>query len=430
MDHMNKGRETQRGQIIVMMAGAMVAVILVVALIVDGGNAWAQRRIVQNGSDAMAQAGAIVMAQRFAGVPAPGGGWDAEVNAKIQASAAANNVANAVAYYTDICGIPLKADGTAALHGDGTEDLASAVQVGSGALPGGTATTPDCPTAHVGPVAGVMVTGTKNFKTYLTGVIGMTNLDASARATAVTGYLQGNCTAAQGNGVRAAAGHDPGQHRRRATAATTRSTQAFRGSSVRSTRSRSARTAGNVGWIDWTPPGGGTSELIGSIQTPNNPAIDLPSWQYVTETGNVNSAGVETALRAYDGQVVLIPQFDQTCGPGPHGTPDSSKPAINTPPNYGCPAGALGGNGNNQWYRFPSFAYFQMCSNADADCVNLGVPHGAYVNGNNRSECDTGNGATSCLAGRFVEILGSGTVGPGVGGGTTGTKAIGIQLIQ
>ena len=120
-------------------------------MIVDGGNAWAQRRIVQNGSDAMAQAGAIVMAQRFAGVPAPGGGWDAEVNAKIQASAAANNVANAVAYYTDICGIPLKADGTAALNADGTEDLASAVQVGSGALPGGTATTPDCPTAHVGP---------------------------------------------------------------------------------------------------------------------------------------------------------------------------------------------------------------------------------------------------------------------------------------
>ena len=32
---------------------------------------------------------------------------------------------NAVAYYTDICGIPLKADGTAALHADGTEDLAS-----------------------------------------------------------------------------------------------------------------------------------------------------------------------------------------------------------------------------------------------------------------------------------------------------------------
>ena len=52
------------------------------------------------------------------------------------------------------------------------------------------------------------------------------------------------------------------------------------------------------------------------------------------------------------------------------------------------------------------------------------------MNGNNRPECDTGNGATSCLAGRFVEILGSGTVGPGVGGGTTSTKAIGIQLIQ
>jgi hypothetical protein len=426
---MNKRRETQRGQIIVMMAGAMVAVILVVALIVDGGNAWAQRRIVQNGSDAMAQAGAIVMAQRFAGVPAPGGGWDAEVNAKIQASAAANNVANAVAYYTDICGIPLKADGTAALHGDGTEDLASAVQVGSGALPGGTATTPDCPTRSVGPVAGVMVTGTKNFKTYLTGVIGMTNLDASARATAVTGYLQGTCTAGQGtacallpvtvpvNIVSCDGSNNP----------VNTGVPWVLGPVYIVPLCQNG--PGNVGWLDWTPPGGGTPELIASIQTPNNPPIDLPSWQYVTETGNVNSAGVETALRAYDGEVVLIPQFDQTCGPGPHGTPDSTKPTVNTPPNYGCPAGDLGGNGNNQWYRFPSFAYFQMCSNADSECVNLGVPHGAYVNGHN-TECDTGNGATSCLAGRFVEILGSGTVGPGVGGGTTGTKAIGIQLIQ
>ena len=314
---MNKGRETQRGQIIVMMAGAMVAVILVVALIVDGGNAWAQRRIVQNGSDAMAQAGAIVMAQRFAGVPAPGGGWDAEVNAKIQASAAANNVANAVAYYTDICGIPLKSDGTAALHGDGTEDLASAVQVGSGALPGGAATTPDCPTRSVGPVAGVMVTGTKNFKTYLTGVIGMTNLDATARATAVTGYLQGTCTAGQGTACALLPVTIPvnivscdGRNNPVNTGVPWVLGPVY-------IVPLCQNGPGNVGWIDWTPPGGGTNELIASIQTPNNPAIDLPSWNYVTETGNVNSAGVETALRAYDGEVVLIPQFDQTCGPGP-----------------------------------------------------------------------------------------------------------------
>jgi hypothetical protein len=56
--------------------------------------------------------------------------------------------------------------------------------------------------------------------------------------------------------------------------------------------------------------------------------------------------------------------------------------------------------------------------------------HGAYVNGNNRPLCDTGSGATSCLVGRFVEIIGSGTVGPGVGGGVAGNKAIGVQLIR
>jgi hypothetical protein len=430
MTRTDTGRDRQRGQIIVMMAGGMVAVILVVALIVDGGNAWAQRRIVQNGSDAMAQSGAIVLARRFAGATAPVGGWDAEVNAKVQASATANGILNATAYYTDICGLLLKPDGSKALNPDGTEDLAHAAQVGSGALPGGSATTPDCPTASVGPVAGVMVIGAKNFKTYLTGVIGMNSLDATARATAVTGYLQGNCTATGGtscavlpvtvpvNIVSCDGSNNP----------INTGTAWVLGPVYKVPLCQNG--PGNVGWLDWTPPGGGTSELIGSIQSPNNPAINLPSWQYVTETGNVNSAGVETALRAYDGQVVLIPQFDQTCGPGPHGTPDSTVPAINTPPNYGCPAGALGGNGAQQWYRLPSFAYFQFCISTDSACVAIGATHGAYVNGNNRPVCDTGNGATSCLVGRFVEILGTGTVGPGVGGGTTSTKAIGIQLIQ
>ena len=46
------------------------------------------------------------------------------------------------------------------------------------------------------------------------------------------------------------------------------------------------------------PTAGGTSELINSIQNPNNPSIDVPSWQYITSTGNVNSSGVENAINA------------------------------------------------------------------------------------------------------------------------------------
>ena len=135
---------------------------------------------------------------------------------------------------------------------------------------------------------------------------------------------------------------------------------------------------------------------------------------------------VEAAIRTYEGTVVLAPQFDLTCNPGANGTPDSTKPAIVTAPNYGCPAGALGGNGQNQWYRMPSFAFIEMCSPAMAGCSGL---HDAYISGNDSATCDTGNGATSCIIGKFVDIMGTGTVGAGVGSGT-GSKAIGVQLIK
>ena len=54
-----------------------------------------------------------------------------------------------------------------------------------------------------------------------------------------------------------------------------------------------------------------------SILNPNNPPIDLPSWNYVTATGNVNSKKIEDALNTYIGQVVLFPMFDLTCAEDP-----------------------------------------------------------------------------------------------------------------
>jgi hypothetical protein len=425
-------RAAERGQALVLMVGGMIAVVAMVALIVDGGNAWSQQRIVQNGSDATAEAGAIVMAQRFAGVTTPAAGWDATVESAITTAAAANGVTITAAYYTDICGIPLRADGSAALNADGSANLAIADRVGSGALPATVSTTPDCPSHVVGPAAGVMVLGQKVIPTYLAGAIGLNAITVSKQATAAAGYLQESCTADTGDAcallpvtipvdiVSCDGSNNP----------VNTGTPWILGKVYKVPLCKNG--PGNVGWLDWTPPGGGTSELIQSINTPNNPAISLPSWQYITSTGNVNSAGVETAIRNYDGQIVLIPQFDLTCNTGHNAAPpDSTSPAINTAPNYGCPAGDLGGNGQNQWYRLPSFAHFQLCSSTDADCVAAGATFGAYVNGNDGSGvCDSGNGATSCLVGKFVQIESSGTIGPGVGGGSSNINSVGVQLIR
>jgi hypothetical protein len=293
----------------------------------------------------------------------------------------------------------------------------------------------------VGPVAGVLVIAQKNVSAYVARAIGVPSFTVTTRATAVAGYLQGYCAADQGQWCAVLPVTIPVN-----TVTCDGSNDVVPGSgpwpwNTVLTVPLCKSNPGNVGWLDWTPPGGGASELDCEIVNPNNPAIVLPSWQYVSQTGNTNGGGsctdavtginygggVEGALRKYNGQVVLIPQFDMTCRTK-YNDPDpiSTKPTIETPPNYGCPNTPGGGSGVNIWYRMPSFAFFQLCDPAMAGCNGR---EGAYVKGNNAAECDTGNGSTSCLVGKFVDILSTGTVGPGNGSGT-GNKALGVQLIK
>lgn len=433
-------RRGERGQALVVMVGVMLVSVVMLAAIVDGGNVVTQQRMIQTGADSTVQAGAVVIAQRLAGTVEPADGWDATVAARLAATASANQLDVRAAYYTDICGIPLQPNGAAALNVDGSENLAVAMLVGTGSLPGGSATTPDCPSRTVGPVAGVMVIGDRTVPAYVAGAIGMPTFTVSTRATAVAGYLQGVCSASQGtwcavlpiaipvNTVTCDAQND-----------VVLGNQAWAWNTIM-TVPLCKNSPGNIGWLDWTPPGGGATEIVCSIINPNNPAVVLPSWKYVTSTGNVNGGesctdaetgvvytGVEEAVRKYNGQPVLIPQFDMTCRTyNDDPDPNSTQPAVNTAPNFGCPNAPGGGDGQNIWYRIPSFAYFELCSPEMAGC---GGREGAYIQGNDAAICDTGNGATSCLVGRFTDILGSGTVGPGVGSGT-GSKALGVQLIK
>lgn len=412
------------GQALVLMALALVAVVAMVGLVIDGGNAWANQRVVQNGSDAAAEAGAVVMAQRLAGATAPVDGWDASVETAVTASAAANGITVTAAYYTDICGIPLKSDGSAALKADNTYDFSAATRVGSGGLPAVTSSTPDCPSRTVGPVAGVLVVGHKDVSTYFASIVGIRAFSVNTQSTAAAGSLQGaapgtllpvaipvNILTCDGSG-------NP----------VSQSTPWLIGKLYVVPLCKNS-ASGNVGWLDWgNGASHGTSNLIAEIQHPDNSAIDLPSWQDVTETGNVNSQGVEDAIRAYDGQVVMIPMFDLTCGPKHNEIPDESL-VSDKDENYGClnaTTNDIPGSGTGAWYRIPSFANFQLCVSTDPGCNDL---EGAYINGSNGGVCGP-NGGTGCLVGRFVSVVSEGTIGPGAGGETGNSKTVGVQLIK
>lgn len=371
-----------RGQVLVIVAAGMVVIVAMVGIVIDGGYAWGKQRETQNGADSSAEAGATVLMQRLAGVPK----LDADVLAAVNAAASASKIDPPSAWYTNLSGGLLTATGTV------TTSTANAVKVGVGPIPPG--------------ASGVYAVGTQTFDTFLARVIGFGKFKATAPATAVAGY-QGTCDSAAGcnllpvtvpvtivtcdgqNNPVPAPGNPP---------------PTWDQTGQVSLMPLCKNGPGNVGWLDWTPPAGGTSELIQAILTPSNPAITWPGWYYVTSTGNVNSKGVEDALRTYDGQIVSFPQFDNTCDATPTG------PGVND-----CPAGHVGGNGQNQWYHIAAMGSLEFCSNSIAKCAAKGYAHGSYVNGNNKVPCDTGNGATACLIGIFTTIStqGSVTAAPG-----------------
>jgi hypothetical protein len=161
----------EAGQMIVVAALAMVAIVGGVALVLESGNAYANQRIAQNAADAVAHAGATVLAQRLGGTAKN----DAEVAAWMQDIANDNDLASFTAYYVNVLGQYIAATGLVATS---PGEWVQVGTVGSGM--------PPPPKAQ-----GVRVTGVRTFGTTFGRVIGLGTLDASADATAVMGRLTG-----------------------------------------------------------------------------------------------------------------------------------------------------------------------------------------------------------------------------------------------
>lgn len=427
-------RKAQQGQALALMVVAMVAALAMVALIVDGGNAWAQQRITQNGSDAAANAGATVLGAKLAnsvtdpchGSTYPFNCWDTRVAQAVCTNADSNGITvQAVdndcatttalrAYYTDICGVPLTPSGTAATDitpqalETGTTDAA---RVGAGSLPfdnGGIE--PDCVSATVGRVSGVLALGRNAFRTYFAPIVGIHSWTANTRATAVSGFLQAGATLPIA--FNASIVYCNGQGDSVPTPINYNKNQLM-------VLPICKNGPGNVGFLDMSPSSNGVPAVIDCVNSPCNLGTGdpLPFWLYNVSPGDKSSKPLQDALNDHIGDIYLIPQFNGTC------SADPVYPIDPADPYFGCPALNFGDmNGANSWYHISQIGAFQ-------------IEH-AYLNGENTVECNppwsdpppADSKSTDCLIGTFVDFFSTGIVGPGMS--TLGGSAVGVQLIK
>jgi hypothetical protein len=149
----------ERGQMLVLFALVLPVALLAVGLVIDGGNALAQRRGAQNASDFGALAGARIVAEWIDGDTANGN--DTNVGLAITSAVTANG-GDAVTL-----GSP---DGPRYLSDNGS--LLS--YVGNGTIPAG--------------ASGVQVVAARTWRPYVLGIVGMNSWTATATATAKGGF--------------------------------------------------------------------------------------------------------------------------------------------------------------------------------------------------------------------------------------------------
>ena len=359
-------RDGERGQILVVAVLALIAMIGGVSLVIEGGNAYAHQRVAQNGADAVANAGASVLAQRLGG----GTQGDADVVAATAVIAAANDLDSYNGYYTDVEARLLNASGVI------VGSTAAAAPVGGTVIPPG--------------AQGVQITGHQTFPTTFARVLGMDSFRASADATAVTGALTGgiflpvifpvnivdcDTSGSLGTGEDNWEISEPGEP-----------------------------PVGQEYIVPLCKTGGGSFMILDLDGTPNNcddEVLNPPNIQFAafpadvqSDNGNNCAKKMVDAVNSLRGEVVLIPICDGACTTT---------------------------GGSHATYHIIRVAAFYLDYMSD---VNGGT--NAMCDGNGTTLIPiAGNGSSSCLAGWFVRYITSGPVGSG---NVEGAGAIGIQL--
>jgi hypothetical protein len=382
--------------VLVIVAAALIGLIAMVGLVIDGGYAWGRQRVTQNGADAVAKAGAVVILEWLDERPKTMG----DVGCAIELAEDENAVQVDRAEFTD--------------H--------------AGALIG--VAVPPCGTAGSIPAAaqGIRAGTSQNFDTFLMGVIGIRELTATANATAIVGPISGS-----GVGLPVTFPQTMELCDESGDVHTIRDWNEanYDGSGLNDNvwtpyEILPTGTAldqdnlaiiplcttgpGSVGWLDFA-----CGNLADQILEPCDIFVNIPGW-VETNPGNINCC--EGELNTYHGDEpgvyeedgvdddnnvdvpVKLPIHTTTCEDSP--TPeafdsdgDGDADAL-TP----CPGGQWDGEGNNLDYGVPFWVAFVLDE--------------AHVQGSDR-ECEEapGNpqlvdpdGLIGCLKGWFIERIG------------------------
>jgi Flp pilus assembly protein TadG len=286
-------RRRDAGQVLVLFAGGLVALIAMVGLVIDGGNVFFSRRDDQNASDLASLAGTKRLYDYY--VTNTNYTSTDNVYATVQKALTDNGC-------TTAGGCTWTARYVGAQNGASFPDL-GLVQSSDIAPPGAT----------TGAQAlGVKVDVRTQPRTYFLGIFGQGTWDVRTSAISMTGSI----TSAP-----------PGQLLPIALV----DGQPLNAGTIYALTSGS-NGPGNFGWVSWD--GSNTAgSLATSLCTPNNPAFTLP-YQFPGDPGKTNASAVRACLQMWvdSGQTILIPIV--------YGPNDNSAPA-------GC---KTGGNGNNYTY--------------------------------------------------------------------------------
>lgn len=297
---MNSKFKHQAGQAVIIIVFALVALIALLALVVDAGNAYVQRRQIQNAMDSGAQAGALALAQGK-----NSGQIVSAINQFVQANGVNPN--DVRSYYvvqdTNRNNIVVR-DRTIAAYGAGF--YPTTITYNGVALP----------------VVGVQVEGNKIFNTFFAGVIGVSQMPAGGASAAYA--TKGACTGSGLFPIAVSSGNFPIDQQTGVMAVhyeDDNPTYVYKIWQKESDLSPDPR-AGNFGWLFWRGQTSSASVLADNMNNAENGVSGIWSVGELIpgNTGLSPSDAVQQALRdRIDGikpQSVVVAVYDEFSGTG------------------------------------------------------------------------------------------------------------------